>query len=59
MKEMRKLINRCLLVCNRLLKAFHAPPPIMSCEETISQLAVGKSLGRFGDGEMMLILKRN
>ena len=30
----------------------------MSSEETIRQLAGGKSLGRFGDGEMMLILNQ-
>lgn len=58
MKVIRKLRNRFLPVYNRLLKVFHAQPPILSNEETIRQLAEGKSLGRFGDGEMMLILKQ-
>ena len=58
MKVIQRLRNRCLPVYNRLLKAFHAPPPIMTSEETIRCLDEGKSLGRFGDGEMMLILKQ-
>lgn len=58
MKVIQRLRNRCLPVYNRLLKVFHAPPPIMTSEETIRCLDEGKSLGRFGDGEMMLILKQ-
>lgn len=41
---------------NKLLECFWPAPRIMTSEETIHQLAEeGQSLGRFGDGEMMLI----
>lgn len=41
---------------NILLEYFWPAPHIMTSEETIHQLAEeGRSLGRFGDGEMMLI----
>lgn len=43
---------------NDLIRILHRPPRSASNEETINMLAgEGKSLGRFGDGEMMLILQ--
>ena len=44
-------------VINKLLECFWPAPRIMTSEETIRQMAEeGQSLGRFGDGEMMLLL---
>lgn len=55
---MQRIKNYLLPKYNQLLGRFHVAPPIMSNEETISQLALNrKSCARFGDGEMTLILQ--
>lgn len=47
-------------VYNKLLKNFHKTPNILSNEETIKQLIEEKkSLARFGDGEMTLLVMSN
>lgn len=45
-------------IYNRILEKIHPLPKILSNEKTIEELAINhKSLGRFGDGELMLILQ--
>lgn len=57
-KILEKIRQRMTPLRNDLLRILHRPPRIASNEETINMLAgEGKSLGRFGDGEMMLILQ--
>lgn len=56
-KIMKKIRNRLIPIQNDALRFLHRPPKIAGNEQTIAMLAgEGKSLGRFGDGEMMLIL---